>query len=232
MDLLIFTLLRAAGYLSIALGFALVFGAGRILNLSHGTFYLIAAYVAHAIAAAGTGGGVVTAYAAAVVAVAALGGIFFHLVIAPAAHDLERTMVLCLAANFVVAEMLRALFGTRGILVPPLVGGHVRIAGVALAQQHLLILPVGLALLAGTALVLYRTRAGMAIRAVAQDPEGAEILGIRSRSVLGWTFAAAAAMTAVASCLLSPLTVVAPSGWITPLIKSFAIVVLGGSRRP
>jgi len=65
MDFLLFTLLRAAGYLVIALGFALVFGSARILNLSHGAFYLIAAYVAYGVTASGVGG-VALAYGAAV----------------------------------------------------------------------------------------------------------------------------------------------------------------------
>lgn len=232
MEFFIFTLVRAAGYLSIALGFALVYGAARVLNLSHGAFYLIGAYWAHWIASlsSNTPAKVALAYLGAVTTTAVMGGLFFRLVLRPAARDPNRTMILCLAANFAVAEVLRALFGSRGILVPALVRGNLELAGVALARQQALILPLSLALLAATALVLYRTRAGLAIRSVAQDPEGAEVLGIRSATVLGWTFVASSAMAAFAACLITPSTVVGPSGWIAPLVKSFAIVVLGGAH--
>jgi branched-chain amino acid transport system permease protein len=202
-----------------------------VLNLSHGAFYLLAAYLAHWIAAEGLlGGSVIGAYALSVAVTAALGAALFYLVLRPAARSVNRTMVLCLALNFAVAEVLRALFGTQAILVPALLGGSVELAGVTVARQQLLSVPVGLALFAATAWVIYRTGPGRALRAVAQDREGAEILGISPVPVIGWTFAASAGLAAVAACLVTPLTVVGPWGWISPLVKSFAVVVLGGVR--
>ncbi len=231
MELLLFTLLRAASYVAIALGFALVFGAGRILNLSHGAFFLVGAYLAHLAARQPfVPGGPLVAYAVAVAATGLLGWAVFHLLLRRSAHSPERTMVLCLGLNFLVSESLRAWFGTQGVLVTPALAGGVSIAGVALARQQLLVLPAALALLGGTAFVLYRTRMGRALRAVAQDREAAEIVGVPATAVLGWTFAAAAGMAALAACLVAPLTVIGPSGWISPLLKSFAVVVLGGTR--
>lgn len=231
MEFVILALLRGASYLLVALGFALVFGAGRVLNLSHGAFYLVGAYVAHWIAAEGLfGGSVVATYALSVAVTAVLGAALFYLLLRPAAESIHRTMVLCLAINFSLAEVLRAGFGTQAVLVPSLLDGSVELAGLNLARQHLLILPVALALFGGTAWVVYRTAPGRALRAVAQDREGAEILGISPVPVLGWTFATAAGMAALAACLMTPLTVVGPSGWIAPLVKSFAVVVLGGVR--
>lgn len=231
MEFLIFTLLRGAAYLTVALGFALVFGAGRVLNLSHGAFYLVAAYLAHWFAAGGlVGGSVIGAYLLSIGVTTLLGGAVFHLVLRPAAQNINRTMVLCLALNFALAEALRAGFGAQAVLVPNLLAGSVELAGVSVTRQHLLIVPVGLTLLAATAWVIYRTAPGQALRAVAQDREGAEILGILPVPVLGWTFAVASGMAAIAACILTPLTVVGPSGWIAPLVKSFAVVVLGGVR--
>lgn len=232
MEFLLFTLLRGASYLTIALGFALVFGAGRVLNLSHGAFYLLAAYVAHWIAAEGVlAGSVIGAYVLSVAVTAIMGAILFLMVLRPASRSVNRTMVVCLALNFAVAEMLRAFFGTQAILVPALLGGSAELAGVTVARQQLLIVPVGFALFAGTAWVIYRTGPGRALRAVAQNREGAQILGISPVPVLGWTFAASAGMVAIAACLVTPFTVVGPWGWISPLVKSFAVVVLGGVRR-
>jgi len=231
MEFLVFTLLRGATYLAIALGFALVFGAARVLNLSHGAFFLLAGYTAHWIAVSPiAGGSVIAAYALSIATTAALGVALFYLALRPAAHSVNRTMVLCLALNFSLAEVLRATFGTQAILVPALLDGSVNLAGVTVSRQQLLILPVGLALFCGTAWMVYRTRPGRALRAIAQDRDGAQILGISPVPILGWTFAASAGMTALAACVVTPLSVVGPSGWISPLVKSFAVVVLGGTR--
>lgn len=231
MESAFFVLVRGVSYATIGLGFALVFGAGRILNLSHGAFYLLAAYLAYWFASLDPlGGSAVVSVALAVLAAGMAGGLVFHTLLRPNVGRPERTMVVCLALNFVLAEALRTFFGTRGILVPSLVSGRTEVLGVLVARQQLLVVAAGSVLLALTALVLHRTRAGRAVRAVAQDREAAEVLGIEAAPVLCLTFATSATLAGFAGCLVAPLGFVSPWGWIMPLIKSFAVVILGGTR--
>jgi len=231
MELVLFIVLRASDYVVIALGFALVFGVGRVLNLSHGAFYLIGAYLAHRVGQLGFSGHVIVVYGIAVVLTVLIGGLFYVLFLRKVARFPNRTMILCLAFNFLITELLRARFGSQGVLIPALLSGSGEVFGVLLARQRILVIPVAVLLLAGTFLVLHHTRAGRALRAVAQDSEAAEVLGLSHTWVLGWTFAVAAGMASVAACLVGPVTVVDPWGWISPLVKSFAVVVLGGSHR-
>ena len=76
MEFLILALLRGASYLLVALGFALVFGAGRVLNLSHGALYLLAAYLAFWMSGQGVAsGGVLVAYGLAIAVTDTAGGL-------------------------------------------------------------------------------------------------------------------------------------------------------------
>jgi len=230
MESLIFILVRGTSYVTIALGFALVFGAGRVLNLSHGAFYLLAAYLAYWLSALNVfSGSSIPPVVLAVVLTGVVGWLVFRSILQQTARQPDRTMVLCLAINFVLAEALRSLVGTRGILVPSMFDGGVELFGVMVAKQHLLVLALGPVLLVATGLVLHRTRVGRSVRAVAQDPEAAEILGIEVAPVMAGTFAVSAGMAGLAACLIAPLGFVSPWGWISPLIKSFAVVVLGGT---
>jgi branched-chain amino acid transport system permease protein len=98
-------------------------------------------------------------------------------------------------------------------------------------RQDLLIIPVAALLVALTATLLYATRFGRALRAVAQDPVGARLMGVLPTNIMAWTFALSGGMVALAALVLAPATVLTPDGWVTPLIKSFAVVVLGGTAR-
>jgi branched-chain amino acid transport system permease protein len=229
MEIVLFSAVRASAYLVLSLGFALVFGCGRVLNLSHGAFFLLGAYLAALLG--GLPIGVGGAYLGAVVLTGLAGLAFFHLALGRVSGSPERAMVICLAANLVFTEALRVGFGSSAVLVPALVGGSVTVAGASVATQSLLAVPVGIALLAATGGVVYRTRWGRAFRAVAQDAVGARLMGVRPRRVMGWTFAVGAALAACAACLLAPLTVITPWGWVGPLLKSFAVVVLAGPER-
>jgi branched-chain amino acid transport system permease protein len=229
MEILLFSVVRASSYLVLSLGFALVFGCGRVLNLSHGAFFLLGAYLAALLGGLPIGAG--GAYLGSVLLTGLAGLAFFRLALGRVAGSPDRAMVVCLAANLVLTEALRAVFGSSAVLVPPLLEGSVTLAGVALAKQSLLAVPAALLSLAATVAVVYRTRWGRSFRAVAQDSIGARLMGVNPARVMGWTFAAGAALAACAACLLAPLTVVTPWGWVSPLLKSFAVVVLAGPER-
>ncbi len=224
LDWLVFTTLRSADYVLLSLGFALVFGVGRVLNLAHGAFFLLAAYVAHLAAGLGPfGAGTVS-----VVAVSLLGAAVFYGLLRPVAQDPDRCMVRCLALNLVVMEGARLTFGANAVSVPGALDGSLQLAGVTVSAQSTLAVPA--ALLAGfvTWWVASRTRPGRALRAVAEDADTARLLGIDPTATLGVTFVASAGLVALAACLLTPDLVVTPTGWVAPLVKSFAIVVLAG----
>lgn len=231
MDILLFTLTRGSLYAFVALGFALVFGAGRVLNLFHGSFFLLGAYAAFfltSVAGAQKGGMVLVMTLVAAVLVAAVGYIYYRLLLRPFRGKPLQMMVLGMAANLVVADAAKAFYGTRAAAVPSIIAGSFTIGSVALLWQEALLVPAALITMGALSLFLSRSQAGLAIQAVAQDPEAAELVGIVPVRALGYAVGVAAFLAGLAGALAAPTRVVGPDMWSFALLVSFAVVVVGG----
>jgi branched-chain amino acid transport system permease protein len=234
-DLLEFAALAAArgsAYALIAAGFALVFGVGRLLNLFHGTFFLLGAYVVYWLSAGvgtqpGAGAMLAVTLAAASI-VAALGAAEFHLLLQPQGDKPIQLMAVGLAANLLVETALRAGAGTRGVLVPPIVPGSVAVGSGRVPSQEFVVGVTALVVFATAWLLLRRSRAGVALRAVAQDRRGALVVGIDPLRALRTTVAVSAFLAALAGALTAPLRVVHPGLWSFALLKSLTVVIVGG----
>jgi branched-chain amino acid transport system permease protein len=231
-DLLVLTLARGSLYALIAVGFALVFGAGRVLNLFHGGFFLLGAYLAFVysgIAMPFEGPlrlVVVTGLSA--LTVGLLGYAYFWGFLRRYLDRPIRLMVVGVVANLFTAQLFSLEYGTRAAYVEPIVPGTLRIGSALILRQEILIAAVALAVFPVLGWMLFRTRTGSAIRAVAQDPRGARLVGILPDQVLGTTVAVAAVLAALAGALSAPVRVVSPDLWTFALLKSFTIVILGG----
>jgi branched-chain amino acid transport system permease protein len=103
-----------------------------------------------------------------------------------------------------------------------------RVLGVSVPYQRLLILVVAAAMLGGVWFLLYRTRLGLAIRSTANDIEVATLMGMNVHRIAMATVAISVALAAVAGVVVSPVFVVDPFMWLAPLVTMLAIVVLGG----
>jgi branched-chain amino acid transport system permease protein len=111
---------------------------------------------------------------------------------------------------------------------PPFLKGEWQIGRILFDYQRLLSFAIGIALIFLLVVVLKKTTLGKATRMVQQDPEMAMLLGINVNLISMVVFAVGAALAATAGCLLAPLYLIFPAmGW-TPLLVSFAIVILGG----
>jgi len=227
-----FTLTRGSLYAFVALGFALVFGAGRVLNLFHGSFFLLGAYAAFFLTsfagAQGRPGEVLGLTIIAGLVVAVMGYLYYRLLLRPFQGRQLQMMVLGMAANLVVADAARAFYGTRAAAVPSIIGGSFTVGSVAVLWQEALLVPAALLTIGTLYLFLSRTQAGLAIQAVAQDPEAAELVGIVPVQALGYTVAVAAFLAGLAGALAAPTRVVGPDMWSFALLVSFAVVVVGG----
>ena len=230
LEVSILTLARGSLYALIAVGFALVFGAGRVLNLFHGGFFLLGAYLAFLFSRmqAPLTAGPILATLLAAVSVGLLGYAYFWGFLRRYTRRPIQLMVVGVVANLLLAQVLRAGYGTQAASVVPIVAGTVRIGHAQVLWQEILIAVVALVLFPGLGWLLRNTRTGGAIRAVAQDPRGARLVGISPDQVLGTTVAVAAVLAGLAGALDAPVRVVSPDLWTFALLKSFTIVILGG----
>jgi branched-chain amino acid transport system permease protein len=232
MEILIIGAVRGALYSLIAVGFVLVFSVGGILNLAHGTFYMLGAYftyIFYSLVFAGAGTLLlITSGVLSVLAVALVAGLIYYILLRPQVNSMIYVLVMTLALALFVGEIMSLLFGVSGTSVPSFVSGSTNILGTKIINQQLLLLPITGLILPGLWLFLKRSRWGQAVDAVAQQRTAAELMGISVGGVTLLTYSLSAALAAVAGVLIAPVSSVVPEMWLFPLIKAFAIAILGG----
>lgn len=232
--LLILSLLRSCHFVLIAVGFALVFGTCRVLNLMHGSYVMLGAYGTFAFtlllrrAGLDSPSAAVAAALLGAMATAMFGWIFFKALQVTKRTRPGQVLAISVAGNLFVASVVAYFFGTEGANVAPILTGTTSVAGVALPKSDLLI-PFAAATSVGLLLLwLRRTRSGLALRAVADNHVAAELVGIDSGRLLARAVGGAAFMAGLAGALRAPSQTLAPDMWVHPLLVSFAVVVLGG----
>lgn len=211
----------------LALGFSLVFGVGRVLNLAHTAFFMLGSYAIFFFL--GTGIGMPLAVLASAVTVVVVGLMLYRLFIEPVREMEATVLIMALATAVLLQEALRLLSGGAGALpVPPMFPGFVRILRVRVRNQEIATLALALISLVGTWFLLTRTRLGLAIRAAAQDREVASLMGINVHRVTTIVMALGLLLAALAGAAVAPVRTVEPHMWMHPLVIVLAAVVLGG----
>ena len=226
-DVLITGLVNGGIYALLAVGFSLVFGVARIVNIAHTAFYMLAAYCFYALLVT-TGLGVVLAALLSVLAVTVLSVLCYRIIIEPVREHQSAVLIATIALGLIFQESMLLLHGGSFLGIPSAIEGVVRVGGVSIPYQRLLVLMVAAVMLVATWFLLYRTRLGLAIRATANDLEVAELLGMNVNRVAMATVALSVALAAVAGVVVAPVYVVDPFMWLAPLVTVLAIVVLGG----
>ncbi len=217
-------ILFGAEYALAAVGMTLIFGVNRVLNLTHGAFFALGAYLAYETTRAGF-----PALAGAVpatVAGFALGLLVERFFVRPVRDNMLTATVVLLGLGIVAEEAFALLWGTADhsvpLSLPPLMIHRV----VASVEQ---VIDAGAAVVAFGALGFFlRSRLGLALRTTAADPEIAASSGINVAVVRTMTFGAACAAAAAAGAFLSPLFVLNPTMGRPPLVLSLAIMIVGG----
>ena len=213
----------------LAAGLTLVFGIMDMINLAHGSLYMLGAYRAAMVTQAsgsflaGIGAAMLgTAMLAAVLEMALLRRLYARNHLA----QVLATFALILIAN----ESVRMIWGVQPVLLnaPDALAGPVRLGGFLYPSYRLLIIAVG-TVIAGLLYVLVtRTRVGMWVRAGASNREMTEALGINVRLLFTAVFAFGAALCALAGAMLGPLLAVQVGMGESILILAFVVIVIGG----
>lgn len=216
-------------YALAALGLTLIYGVLHIVNFAHGALLMVAMYGAWFLA---TAAGIDPLLALPVVtpAMFALGFGLYRLVIGPVSRGEDRAILLATLGVSVVLENLALV----------LFRGDTRSVETALSFEMVeigpLLLPLAKLVSAGVALALAGvlwgfvalTPAGQAIRAVAREPVGARLVGIRPERMFALAYGIGIASLGAAGCLLLPSFYVSPTVGENFVLVAFTIVVLGG----
>lgn len=221
------TLVTGGIYALLAVGFALIFGVGRMLNLAHTAFLMLAAYGMYFFTYQ-LGLGYISAIILSLVVTTLLGVLSYKLFIDRIREHQVTVLLITIALAMVFQECMLLAFGGHFRSAPTLIEGYWEVLGVKISYQNLLVIVVVLVVLLGIWALLSKTRLGIAIRATAQDAEIANLMGISVSRILLITMGIATALAAVAGIVVAPLWTVYPYMWLNPLVTVMAIVVLGG----
>jgi len=226
-DILVSGLVNGGVYALLAIGFSLIFGVARIVNIAHTAFYMLASYALYGMLVIG-GMPLLFAIPLAVVAVVALSLVCYKLVIEPVRQHESAVLIATIALALIFQESLLVSFGGSFLGIPNAVEGVTSILGVRVSYQRLIILAVVAVTLVATWYLLNRTRLGLAIRAAANDQEIANLMGMNVNRVAMFTVGISVGLAAIAGVVVAPVFVVDPLMWLSPLVTMLAIVVLGG----
>ncbi len=213
----------------LAAGLTLVFGIMDMINLAHGSLYMVGAYLAATVATA-TGSFLVGA-AAAVIGTAVIGmllevTLLRRLYKRDHLHQVLATFGLLLMAN----EAVRMIWGPEALSLPmpEALAGPVEIGGLVYPAFRLMIIVVGIVVAILLYLLVAHTRLGMLVRAGASNREMARAMGVRVSTVFTLVFGIGAALCAVAGAMLGPLLAVQVGMGESILILAFVVIVIGG----
>jgi branched-chain amino acid transport system permease protein len=227
LQILIYGAVSSAIYAMLAVGFTLIFGVARILNLAHGSFYALGAYAAYVLTSL-LNVPLFLAAPIAVLLVALFGVVMERFLVRPLRSSQLAVLMITLAVSLAVEQTLFIVFGSEYRNVPSFVADKLSIGGVDISGQRLLALVSGVLVLLILWLFIQRTRLGAAILAVSQDPEAAQYMGIPTNRIFSIVMAISAGTAALAGILVSPFLTVQPTMGLLPMVKAFAIVIVGG----
>ncbi len=227
LDIFITSIINGSTYALLAIGFSLIFGVARIVNIAHTAFYMVAAYCIY-FASHKLGLHVLVGMAAGIVLVPIFGLIVYKIFIDPIREHEAAVLIGTIALAIALQEAMMIIFTGDYLSVAPIVAGYFMIFGVKVFYQHLITFVTVMMVLSGLRFLLMNTRLGVAIRATAQDREVANLMGMNESRVALITVGISIALAALTGAVIAPLTIVDPYMWMHPLIMMMAVVVLGG----
>jgi branched-chain amino acid transport system permease protein len=213
----------------VALGLTIIFGLLDVINMSHGEFYALGAFVALALASIGLPFWLLL--------------ILVPLVMLPVGYVVERgliqrvfhggerhvtTLLLTFGLGLVMEDGFRLVFGPNPHKPEVPISGAIDVFGVFLPLYRLFLILAGAAVVAAVALIVYRTRLGAMVRAAAFDRNMAASLGVPVQHVYAGAFAFGVALAGLAGVMLSPIYSVFPTMGRDFILMAFTVVIVGG----
>lgn len=211
-----------------ALGLAVIFGFMGVINLAHGSFLAIGAYVAW-LTATELGIGFWPSLVVAPIVVGFVGYLCEILIIRHLYERLFDTILATWGIALAISEAIKLVFGTTSKSVATPIGGGVDFGVTTYPAYRLFLIGFCLAVIVSVIAVFRVTLVGTRMRAVIQDAESATLVGINERRMNQLAFAFGAALAGLAGAAIAPITTVDPMMGIPYLVQSFFAIILGGT---
>lgn len=215
-------------YILVAIGLTLVFGILHVPNFAHGALYLVGGY-ATLMAMNSLGVHYFIAIIISIVCVASVAILMERLVFnplreAPAIHD----KIAAIGIMLFFDALIPLIWGNEYHRMLTPFGDTVTLFGVSTTMQRILVIIVACIVVVLLQLFLKKTMTGASIMAMAQNREGAFLVGINANTVAMMTFAISGALAAIAASIASPINLVFPAMGHLVILKAFVVVIIGG----
>ena len=231
-EIIISGLLNGSVYALMAIGLALVYGVTKAFNFAYGSFYTMGGYFAWTLMVfLGVKGGYYMVFLTAIPFLFVVGYFLEKALISPLRKRSDwqmKAMMLTLGLSLFLDIGYIAMFGPRLKSLPDIVEGTLTIGPFVFMNQDVVIFILSITGLLCFAWLLNNTRVGMAVQAVAQNPIGAQIVGIPKERVFAATFAISTIMVGIGGILLSQKNFVNPQASTGIMIKAWVITAFGG----
>jgi len=227
-------------YALVALGFAIIYRTVKFFHFAHGVVYAVGAYIAYAVFSCwflvfseeGNYLSWIAAVLAGVIGAAILGVLIDRLVYKPLRKHKAPNLVFLMASFGVfifIQNLLQLIYGAQILTIrtgPVKEGRH--FLGAVITDIQIMILIVSVSLCVALWLFIQKTKLGKAMRAVADDPMAASIVGINPESIILAAFAIGSALAGAAGILISLETNIEPTMGMNAILKGIIASIIGG----
>lgn len=232
-DVIIAGLSTGSVYALMAVGMTLVYGVTKAFNFAYGDFFNMGGYFAW-ILIFGLGfqfGGYLGVLVVVMPLMFAVGYGLEKLLVAPLRKRADwenKVMMLTLGLALFLTSLYTVVFGARMKSLPPILDGILEVGQLVFSYQDIMIFGMSLGGIMLFGWLLNTTRLGMAVRAVAQNPVGAKIVGIPKERIFAATFAISTVMVGFGGILLSQKWFINPNSGGTIMVKAWVVTAFGG----
>ena len=226
-NILVNGLISGGIYALLAAGFTLVFGVAKIMNMAHTAFYMICAFL---LFMGGSKFHIPTPISAilSILVTGTVAIICYRLFFDRVKQHITAVMIISIALAILFQEIFLISYSGYFQNVPPFITGFIEIAGIRVSYQHLIAVCASIVSLSFVWLLLSKTKLGNAIKAVAEDREIANVMGINVSRISMITMGISVVLASIAAIVVASIFMVHPLMWTHPLIIILAAVVLGG----
>jgi branched-chain amino acid transport system permease protein len=222
-------LVLSANYILLAVGLTLIFGILRTLNFAHGSLYIVGAYIVYALFKM-MGVNYFLAMVAAIIGVAGLGVFLEAAILFPMTK--QKSFLTSLGAiigvSMIIEGLLSFIFLGEDVTIGSIVTGTVSISGAILSVERILVVILCGLIMLGVYVWIQKTKQGIAIRALAENPRVANMQGISTRFIRFLVIAISSTVAGVAGAIITPLFYLNPFLGGHLVFKALVIVAVGG----
>ena len=219
-------------YALVALGIVVIYKSTEVVNFAHGEMFMLGGFFAFTFHVM-FGWSYVISFVLAVAFAFAVGVAVDRVAFRPLMQrrNLVSVLLAMIGLSFVLKGVARWLWGGKGdyLTFPPLISPEpLSFLGIMVMSQQLVVLAAACVVMIAFGLFFRLTRAGSFMRATADNPRAAKLVGLRTDRIYMYTFGVGSAVAAAAAVLMAPLTLLYPDIGFMLFIKAFAAAVLGG----